>query len=63
MPQSTPVENIVLARAKEAEENHQNGNTRTVSVNDLMMISSMEQVNYYEYFGMPSKPPLGKYQD
>ena len=31
--------NQILARAKEAEENYQNGNTWTVSVNDLMMIS------------------------
>jgi hypothetical protein len=29
--------NQILARAKEAEENYQQGNTRTVSVNELMM--------------------------
>lgn len=32
--------NQILARAKEAEANYQNGNTWTVSVNDLMMMSS-----------------------
>jgi hypothetical protein len=32
--------NQILARAKEAEENYQQGNTRTVSIKDLMMISS-----------------------
>lgn len=36
--------NQILARAKEAEENYQNGNTRTVSVNDLM-INSIPQAN------------------
>ena len=32
--------NQILARAKEAEENYKNGNTQTVTVAELMMLSS-----------------------
>jgi hypothetical protein len=32
--------NQILARAKEAEENYKNGNTQTVTVAELMMLSA-----------------------
>ena len=32
--------NQILARAKEAKENYKNGNTQTVTVAELMMLSS-----------------------
>ena len=32
--------NQILARAKESEENYKNGNTQTVTVAELMMLSS-----------------------